>query len=80
MFKNKEQRDSIQKKLLDNGVACQIYYPQSLHLQSVYRELGYKPGDFPISEKAQDCTLSLPMYPELGDEQINSICALVKEG
>jgi dTDP-4-amino-4,6-dideoxygalactose transaminase len=79
LFKSKEERDRVQKKLSQEGVASQIYYPVSLHLQEVYKELGYKAGDFPLSEQGQDCTLSLPMYPELNDEQINYICRAVKE-
>ena len=80
MFKDKAERDSVQKRLIDNGIACQIYYPQSLHLQEVYKDLGYKKGDLPVSEKAQDCTLALPMYPELSGEQIEFIAKTVKNG
>ncbi|MDD5687466.1 MAG: DegT/DnrJ/EryC1/StrS family aminotransferase [Elusimicrobia bacterium] len=78
-FKDKATRDKVKKHLSENEVACQIYYPQSLHLQEVYKNLGYKKGDFPISEKAQDETLSLPMYPELDDEKINYIVTKIKE-
>lgn len=78
-FKDKKTRDKVQKHLLDNGVACQIYYPYSLHLQKVYNYLGYKAGDFPNAEKAQDEVLSLPMYPELDDERIEYICNKIKE-
>jgi dTDP-4-amino-4,6-dideoxygalactose transaminase len=45
----------------------------------VYKYLGYKKGSFPNAEKAQDQTLSLPMYPELSDEQINYITEIVKK-
>lgn len=79
LFKNKTQRDNVQKALSDAGVASQIYYPRSLHLQEVYGPLGYKAGDFPVSEKCQDETLSLPMYPELNDEQVEYICAALKK-
>lgn len=78
-FKNKDQRDKVREHLLKNGVPCQIYYPQSLHLQKVYENLGYKTGDCPVSEKAQDETLSLPMYPELDDEKIIYIAEKIKE-
>ncbi|MEW6556128.1 MAG: DegT/DnrJ/EryC1/StrS family aminotransferase [Elusimicrobiota bacterium] len=79
-FKDKATRDKVQKYLLENGVACQIYYPCSLHLQKVYESSGYKKGDFPVSEKAQDETLSLPMYPELDEEKIKYIVEKIKEG
>jgi dTDP-4-amino-4,6-dideoxygalactose transaminase len=79
MFKNKAERDTAQKQLAEDGIASQIYYPLSLHLQAVYKGLGYKAGDFPVSEKAQDCTLSLPMYPELSDEQIRQITSSVRK-
>jgi dTDP-4-amino-4,6-dideoxygalactose transaminase len=66
-------RDGLQKCLHDRGIATAIYYPLSLHLQQVYEYLGYRPGDFPESEKAQGEVLSLPMYPELGDDEIEEI-------
>jgi len=79
-FKDKETRDKVQKHLAAHGMPCQIYYPCSLHLQKVYESLSYKKGDCPVSEKAQDETLSLPMYPELDDEKIEYIANKIKEG
>ena len=58
-------RDALAEHLKAQGMATAIYYPKSLHLQPVYATFGYKPGDFPVSEAAQDEVLSLPMYPEL---------------
>lgn len=78
-FQDKATRDKVQKHLTDNGVPSQIYYPCSLHLQKVYENLNYKKGDFPVSEKMQDETLSLPMYPELDDEKIEYIVQKIKE-
>ncbi|MBN1385114.1 MAG: DegT/DnrJ/EryC1/StrS family aminotransferase [Elusimicrobia bacterium] len=78
-FKNKAMRDKVQKHLLENEVACQIYYPQSLHLQKVYEEMGCKKGDFPVSERMQDETLSLPMYPELDGNKIKYITDKIKD-
>jgi dTDP-4-amino-4,6-dideoxygalactose transaminase len=51
--------------LKTQGIPAMIYYPVPLHLQDVYKNLGYKKGDFPISEKLSDEVLSLPIYPEL---------------
>jgi len=79
-FQDKATRDKVQKHLTENGISNQIYYPQSLHLQKVYENLNYKKGDFPVSEKMQDETLSLPMYPELDDEKIKFISDKIKEG
>lgn len=71
-------REKLQQQLSTEGIASAIYYPVSLHLQEVYRSLGYKKGDFPASEKAQDEVLSLPIYPELDDAQINRIADVIK--
>jgi len=66
-------RGKLQEHLQSRGIQTTVYYPLSLHLQEVYRHLGYKPGDFPESELAQEQVLSLPMYPELSEEQIASV-------
>ncbi len=73
------KRDLIQKKLADEGIASAIYYPVPLHLQESYKELGYKNGDFPVSEAVASDIISLPMYPELTAEQINEVCKVIKE-
>ena len=52
--------------------------PLSLHLQEVYKPLGYKPGDFPESERAQGEVLSVPMYPELEDQEIEEIAKQIE--
>lgn len=66
-------RSALREYLQSKGISTAVYYPLSLHLQEVYRSLGYQPGDFPESELAQEQVLSLPMYPELGDKQIEVI-------
>jgi len=63
-------RNQLRKYLESKGIQTMVYYPLSLHLQEVYKYLNYKPGDFPQSELAQEQVLSLPMYPELSEEQI----------
>ncbi len=75
----KAKRDLLQKHLKEEGIACAIYYPLCLHLQEVYKELGFKPGDFPIAEQAQGEVLSLPMYPELYKGQIAIIGDVIKK-
>jgi dTDP-4-amino-4,6-dideoxygalactose transaminase len=72
-------RTALQKTLNLQGVATTIYYPLCLHLQKVYKTLGYRDGDFPESEKAQQQVLSLPMYPELEDRHIEKIAKTIKD-
>jgi len=65
-----QKRDDLRVYLKEKGIGSEIYYPIPLHLQSCYRELGYKKGDFPVSEKAAEEVMSLPIYAELtGDQQ-----------
>ncbi|MDY6863561.1 MAG: DegT/DnrJ/EryC1/StrS family aminotransferase [Thermodesulfobacteriota bacterium] len=73
----KKDRNIVQKRLEEKGIAYAIYYPLSLHLQKVYEYLAYKPGDFPGAEKIQDEVISLPMYPELTREEIKKICKVL---
>ena len=68
-----EKRDELQKFLAEQGVSTMVYYPQPLHLQPVFKELGYKEGDFPVTEKATQEAISLPMFPELSEEQQNYV-------
>jgi len=73
-----ENQDKLREELKSEGIATGIHYPIPLHLQPAYNYLGYKRGDFPVTEKASQEILSLPMYAELGDEQIEEIIELVK--
>lgn len=59
------KRDELQEFLKEQGIATMIYYPMPLHLQPVFKDLGYKEGDLPETEKAAKEAISLPMYPEL---------------
>ncbi len=77
-FDSKAKRDNAQKHLTELGIANQIYYPIALHLQEAYAHLGGKRGDLPVSEAVQDTVFSLPMFPELTDEQIKTVTDAVK--
>ncbi|HEV1994161.1 MAG TPA: DegT/DnrJ/EryC1/StrS family aminotransferase [Candidatus Acidoferrum sp.] len=73
------ERDRVLKTLAEQKIGSRVYYPVPLHLQPLYASLGYKPGDFPHSERAAQEVLSLPMYPELRDEQIRRVAAALAE-
>jgi dTDP-4-amino-4,6-dideoxygalactose transaminase len=72
------ERDLMLKLLNDRGIGCGIHYPVPVHLQQAYAGLGHKRGDFPISEACADTFLSLPMYPELTDAQIEAVASGLK--
>jgi dTDP-4-amino-4,6-dideoxygalactose transaminase len=67
------QRDALQAHLTKAGIQTGIHYPKPVHLQLAYSELGHKKGDFPVAERLADRILSLPMFPELNDEQIERV-------
>jgi len=73
------KRDELQTYLNEQGIGTAIYYPLSLHEQECFKDLGYKRGDFPESEKAAADSLAIPIYPELTDEQIRYVVDKIKE-
>ncbi len=68
-----DRRDELQACLLEQGIPSMVYYPGVIHLQEAYASLGYKRGDFPVSEKLAETVLSLPMHTELPEEQLKYI-------
>lgn len=74
-----ETRNKLQSFLLDNGIATGLHYPIPLHLQKCFKYLGYSKGDFPVAEDLAQSGLSLPMFAELKDEQIEYIAIKIKE-
>jgi dTDP-4-amino-4,6-dideoxygalactose transaminase len=72
-------RETFQKLLLEKGVQTGVHYPVPVHLQEAHRDLGHQRGDFPVSESAADTVVSLPMFPELSEEQLSAVAAAVKE-
>jgi dTDP-4-amino-4,6-dideoxygalactose transaminase len=73
------ERDKLQAYLQDRGIATGIHYPVPIHLQEAYAHLGYRRGDFPVTEQCADQMLSLPMYPELTQDQIRYVACAVRE-
>jgi dTDP-4-amino-4,6-dideoxygalactose transaminase len=74
-----QNRDKLQSFLNKRGVATIIYYPLALHLQQCFSDFGYKEGDFPESERATAEVLALPIYPELGKDQLEFIVNCIKK-
>lgn len=74
-----EQRDELKAYLEQRGISSTVYYPLPMHLQKVFDHLGYKTGDFPVSEKACGEVLSLPMFPELSDAEAARVANAVVE-
>jgi len=72
-------RNKICSEIKKKNISVLIHYPIPIHLQEAYADLGYKKGDFPVSEKIADEILSLPMYPHMQKDQIEYVCAGLKE-
>jgi dTDP-4-amino-4,6-dideoxygalactose transaminase len=71
-------RDALQAHLKKQGIGSEVYYPLALHLQPCFADLGYKKGDFPISEKLSAETLALPVHGELAADDIDTICDAIR--
>jgi len=74
-----DQRDALKEHLASRGIGVGIHYPIPIHLQSAYRDLGYRQGDFPVTEKCARRILSLPMYAELTSEIVNRVAETASE-
>jgi dTDP-4-amino-4,6-dideoxygalactose transaminase len=72
-----DDRDGLQAFLAENGVGTGLHYPLPLHLQKAYASMGFKKGDFPISERTSERLLSLPMYAELTQAQIEYVVTCI---
>lgn len=73
-----DDRDGLQAHLTGQGIATAIHYPIPIHLQPAYQDLGYRTGDFPITERAAGRILSLPMYPELPLDAVEEVAAAIR--
>ena len=77
LAKSEEMKAAFQGRLKENGIPTAVYYPKPLHLQSAFSYLGYKVGDFPVSEDCSRRIFSLPMHPYLEDKTIERICRVL---
>lgn len=72
-----DRRDALQQHLTDHGVGTAIHYPIPIHLQKAAEYLGYKRGDMPVTERHCDTILSLPIFHDLTETQVNRVCDVV---
>lgn len=74
-----DKRDELMNKLKEKGVETGVHYPIPIHLQKSYEWLGYREGDFPLTEKFSKEILSLPIFPGINDEEIKYVCEKIRE-
>lgn len=74
-----KNRETVSKALNEKGIPTAVHYPMPLHLQEAFAPLGYKKGDFPVSERVSEEIMSLPMSPYLSEEQQDFIVHALKE-
>ncbi len=73
-----KNRDELFEVLKSKGIGVLIHYPVPLHLQAAYKNLGYKKGDFPVSEKIAGEIMSLPIYPYIKETQVRFVARVIK--
>jgi dTDP-4-amino-4,6-dideoxygalactose transaminase len=74
-----DERDQLQAHLTERGIHTLIHYPIPAHLQQAYAYMGYRKGDLPVCEQIAGRILSLPMFPELTDDQIDYVIGAIRE-
>ena len=79
MLKDELTRKNVIEGLKNENIPSMIYYQKPLHIQKMFKNLGYNWGDFPVSENISSRILSLPMHPYLDDSEIDLICKTIIE-
>jgi dTDP-4-amino-4,6-dideoxygalactose transaminase len=72
------ERQGVRAALEERGIHTGVHYPIPVHLQAAHADLGYTRGDFPVSEQLAEEVLSLPIFPELTDDQVGEVCSVVR--
>lgn len=74
-----DRREELRAFLTARGIGNEVYYPVPFHQQDCFQYLGYKTGQFPISETAATQTIAVPIYPELTEAQIDEVVSAIAE-
>lgn len=74
-----DERDAVVAELRRRGVGAAVHYPTPVHLQPAWSDLGYGPGDFPVAEEAAGRVLSLPLFPGMGEDEIERVAEVLAE-
>jgi dTDP-4-amino-4,6-dideoxygalactose transaminase len=74
-----QDREAFQAAMAEAGIGTGIHYPIPLHLQKAYGNLNYKKGDFPVTERVAAEIVSLPMFPQMTNQQLDEVAAKVRE-
>jgi len=74
-----EKRDALLDYLRKNDIGCAVYYPLPLHVQECFAYLNHQKGDFPVSEKAAEQVISIPIYSELAEEQLAFVAETIRK-
>jgi len=74
-----QNRDRVMKELGARGISCGLHYPIPLHLQAAYRDLGYRKGDLPVTEKVTESILSLPIFPHMTEDMLDFVCSEIEK-
>jgi dTDP-4-amino-4,6-dideoxygalactose transaminase len=72
-----QERDSLRDFLRGQGIQTLIHYPVPVHLQNAYKQLGCDPGDLPVTEECSRQILSLPLYPEMPESEIEEVSSQI---
>jgi dTDP-4-amino-4,6-dideoxygalactose transaminase len=71
-------REQVRRELAEHGIEVGLHYPIPLHLQAAYRDMGWRQGDFPESERVAATILSLPMFPHITEDQVDYVCSTLR--